>query len=359
MVWHKFELTRSVIHSVTKTAAATPHMIVRLPNWVGDVCMSLPALDALAQTGHRLVICARPWARPIMQNYKPVEFVTLSGKFLDDLKAIRALPPAVRRGGLGLILPDSLSSAALFFLSGIKSVGYRDDGRGMLLRWPSPKPGQSGQSGQPGQPDQPVHATEKWWLLTKFALNQWEISAQALPNTPPPAHLALTPEDLEPAAQILAQHNLDPGRVVLLAPTATGLHRGQIKVWPHFGALATQLKTAGYQPITCPPAHEREQAQSACPDALMLAPLPIRSFCGLARQVALVVCNDSGVSHLAACVKATQLTLFGVTNPANTRPWSETAGVLGQEGQWPSLDQVTAQVFNQLSAPKAARLDLD
>ncbi|MFP3758647.1 heptosyltransferase, partial [Cupriavidus sp. SIMBA_020] len=35
---------------------------VRLPNWVGDVCMSLPSLRILQATGVPLVICARPWA---------------------------------------------------------------------------------------------------------------------------------------------------------------------------------------------------------------------------------------------------------------------------------------------------------
>ncbi|PTN44184.1 heptosyltransferase, partial [Achromobacter xylosoxidans] len=36
-------------------------LYVRLPNWVGDVCMSLPSLRALHASGLPLVICARPW----------------------------------------------------------------------------------------------------------------------------------------------------------------------------------------------------------------------------------------------------------------------------------------------------------
>jgi len=138
----------------------------------------------------------------------------------------------------------------------------------------------------------------------------------------------------------LTRYALDGQALVLLAPTATGLHRGQVKVWPHFEQLAQALKQAGYQPVICPPANEQAQAVRACPSALLLDPLPIRGFCALAKLCALVVCNDSGVSHLASAVGAEQITLFGVTDPATTRPWSDRARLLGSQGQWPSLDQV-------------------
>lgn len=299
--------------------------------------MSLPSLDALAQTGHPLIICGRPWAQDLINTHNPIEFLPMSGAFLADLKTVRALPRDLRHQSLGLILPDSLSSAALFTLSGIKSTGYRDDGRSLLLRWPCRKL------------DHPMHAAQKWWLLTKFALSQWNIDKH-LPDLAPPARLELTQQDLDVATALLHKHQLDAHRAVLLAPTATGLHRGQIKVWPHFGELARQLKAAGFVPITCPPPNERLQAQNTCPDAMMLDPLPIRHFCGLAKLAALVICNDSGVSHLAGAVGANQLTLFGVTNPANTRPWTDTAGLLGREGHWPSLDEVLARATAHLNS---------
>ncbi|MFQ6685345.1 heptosyltransferase, partial [Bordetella pertussis] len=39
---------------------------VRLPNWIGDVCMSLPSLRTLQDSGAPLVVCARPWARDLL-----------------------------------------------------------------------------------------------------------------------------------------------------------------------------------------------------------------------------------------------------------------------------------------------------
>lgn len=318
-----------------KQAPKLAPIVVRLPNWVGDVCMSLPSVQALCNTGHPLIICGRPWAEALMNTYKPSQFVPLSGRFLADLTALRALPSAQRKQSLGLVMPDSLSSAALFALSSIKSAGYRDDGRSLLLHWPTHKP------------DHPVHAAQKWWLLTKYALTQWDIG-QKLPDLPPQTRLDLTEQDLEVATGVLKKRQIDASRAVLLAPTATGLHRGQVKVWPQYAELAKQLRAAGFIPITCPPASERLQAQSACPDALLLEPMSIRQFCGLAKQVALVICNDSGVSHLAGAVGANQITLFGVTNPGITRPWTNKAILLGHEGQWPSLDEVLSSAMTQL-----------
>jgi heptosyltransferase-2 len=45
------------------TAAAGGRLLVRAPNWVGDVVLSLPALRDLRRAfpGARLSVLARPW----------------------------------------------------------------------------------------------------------------------------------------------------------------------------------------------------------------------------------------------------------------------------------------------------------
>jgi heptosyltransferase-2 len=72
-------------------------------------------------------------------------------------------------------------------------------------------------------------------------------------------------------------------------------------------------------------------------------------FAALAKGAGLVICNDSGVSHVAALVRARQLTLFGVTDPALTGPLSETAMSLGGVARWPSLEEVTRAALAQLT----------
>ena len=304
--------------------------------------MCLPSLAALHQSAHPLILCGRPWAQALTAQFHPTRFVTLSGKFMADRRAIAQIPKQVRQAALGLIMPDSLSSAALFAVNGIASCGYRDDGRSLLLRHASRKP------------DHPVHAVQKWWLLTKFALRQWQLSVPSgEQDLPPQGKLEITDADRQQAQQALQNQSLSHEPFVLLAPTATGLHHGKVKVWPHFGALAQALQSQGCRVVICPPPQEREQAKAACPDAELLDPLPLTAFCALTKLASLVICNDSGVSHLAAISDANQLTLFGVTDPRHTGPWSDRAYWLGTLGQWPTLAQVIERVLQIM--PQAQR----
>lgn len=312
--------------------------------------MSFPSIRALALTGHPLILCGRPWAQGLISQFEPAQFVPLSGQFFSDRQAINTIANTTRNQALGLVLPDSLSSAALFRFAGIKSAGYQDDGRTLLLGWPIKKPSRA------------IHAVEKWWHLTRQALHAWSIESPVLTTAdtaPAPVGLRLDESDRQTARENLTAHGLAPGQFVLLAPTATGSHRGKAKVWPYFAQLAQSLKTHGIAVATCPPSHEREQAKRACPDAVLLDPMPLKDFCALTQLAKLVVCNDSGVSHLAALAGANQLTLFGVTDPATTRPWSTKAQLLGEHDQWPTAADVLTtalKMMDQASEPKPDRI---
>jgi len=324
-------------------------IFVRLPNWVGDVCMSLPSLALLTHTRQRLVLCARPWARELLAGWlaehKMVQdFIPMTGRLVQDRRAVAATMAAVAtRGGQakthqmrGLLLPDSLSSALAFRLAGLPSAGYRDDGRSLLLRWPVSKPDKS---------EKPLHAVQTWHFLTRSALQRWQLPVlQTHPSTA--LNLSLTEAQVQQAQQTLIAAGLTERRFILIAPTATGLHKGKIKVWPGFRALTQRLMQHGLTVAMCPPAAELEQARAAVPEAVRLPPLPLGAFAALTRLSALTVCNDSGVSHLAAAVQAAQLTLFGVTQPARTAPWSEQAQCLGAMDNWPNVQDVLQAVLS-------------
>jgi len=306
---------------------------VRLPNWIGDVCMSLPSLHALLHTGLPVVACARPWARDLLAGFDLAGVVDMSGRWREDRAAVASHRKKSRHAHVrGVILPDSLSSALVFKFAGVPGAGYRDDGRSLLLKWPVDKP------------RQPLHAVESWFHLTAQALKRWKLP---LSPSSPPAQLGLPlgARHREQAEQALQSAGLAPGGFVLIAPTATGLHRGQVKVWPHFDALTRALQGQGLAVAMCPPPSEQEKARRNAPTALCLPPLGLGAFATLTRLAALVVCNDSGVSHLAAAADARQLTLFGVTDRGRTGPWSRHAVCLGSHSGWPGLAQVEARAL--------------
>ncbi|AWP80828.1 glycosyltransferase family 9 protein [Bordetella bronchiseptica] len=311
---------------------------VRLPNWIGDVCMSLPSLRTLQDSGAPLVVCARPWARDLLAGVPKQDFLPMTGKVLRDRATVAAHRRALGGGAAtrGLLLPDSLSSAAVFRLAGIPCAGYRDDGRSPLLRWPVDKPGAS------------LHAVQSWHYLTRAALQRWSLPAGPVE---PGALLGLplTQAHRDAAGQLLQAQQLAGRPFVLIAPTATGLHKGKVKVWPGFDALTRALQERGQTVVMCPPPAEVAEARRNAPSATLLPPLGLGAFAALAQRAALVVCNDSGVSHVAAAVDARQLTLFGVTRPGRTGPWSPRAVCLGSETHWPGPEQVMEKSLELLS----------
>lgn len=312
-------------------------LYIRLPNWIGDVCMSLPSLRAVMATQVPVTVYARPWARDLLSGLPAHGFVDMAAGWRQNLGAARRAvrqSDATRR--LGLLLPDSLSSALSFRLAGIACAGYRDDGRSLLLRWPVDKPAA------------PMHAVASWYHLTRQALSAWQLPLPAA-EAPRQLGLPITARHQADAQAALAACGLQPGKFVLIAPTATGLHRGRIKVWPAFDALTRALQAQGHSVVMCPPAAEAQAAAAAAPTATSLPPLGLGAFATLAAMAALVVCNDSGVSHLAAAVQARQLTLFGVTDAQRTGPWSDQAVCLGRDGQWPSLNEVLEQALARLT----------
>lgn len=298
---------------------------LRLPNWIGDVCMSLPCLDRLLASNRPVVVCAQPWARDLLSAYPIAGFIPMTSRWRVDRRAVQAFRNhADHTYPVGLLLPDSLSSAMIFKFAGIPSAGHRDDGRSLILRWPMSKSPRS------------LHAVESWYRLTRLTMKKWGLTA-SVEQAPASLELRLTSTHHQTAHLLMKKYEIEGGRFVLIAPTAVGLHRGKNKVWPHFDTLTRNLQKKGHTVVMCPPPSETQQARENAPTAQCLPSLGLGAFAALARQAALVVCNDSGVSHLAAAANARQLTLFGVTSQERTGPWSVNANCLGSAAGWPDL----------------------
>jgi len=133
--------------------AEPERIVVRVPNWVGDIVLATPFYRALRQ--------ARPAARITLQAQGATVGILADAPWFDDALALpsrKALrrPAAFlraaaalreRRFATGYLLTNSISSAALFRLGGVRRrIGYDRDGRGWLLtdRLPVPRPATPG-----------------------------------------------------------------------------------------------------------------------------------------------------------------------------------------------------------------------
>jgi ADP-heptose:LPS heptosyltransferase len=93
------------------------------------------------------------------------------------------------------------------------------------------------------------------------------------------------------------------------------------KEWPmdSFAGLAKVLAARGYRVVLIWGPGERERSlsiQQQCGgDAVLAPPLSLAALPGFLKQLSMLVTIDSGLKHLAACVRIPTVTVFGPTSP--------------------------------------------
>ncbi len=276
-------------------------ILVRLPNWLGDALMARPALHAL-RAAHPAAEVTAVGPAPLLE--------LLAGEGLwqraEALPAAPGLAARLRaaRPDAALVLPPSFSSAWLAFRAGARRrVGFAHEGRSPLLTRALRRPTRGD-----------LHLGREYLLLAA--------ALGAAPVEVPP--LPVADEARRDAADLLAGMGLAGAPYAVLGPGAV---YGPAKRWSvaRFVELGRRLLAAGTRPLVCGSAAEREAceavAEGIAGGARSLAgatSLPAQA--ALCAAASLVVCNDSGLAHLAAATGAPTVAVFGSTSSAWTAP---------------------------------------
>ncbi len=279
-------------------------VIVRAPNWLGDVVMALPALAALRQhTPGTLIVAVRPHLAALFEEETAVR-----------PDAIERVDPARERAQLRdlnadtiVLFPNSFHSAWLARRSGIRQRwGYRSSGRRWLL------------TRAVARPRGHVHQVQYYLELVR------RLGIEAGDETP---RLRPRPATLERTDALLSGHGISPGsRLVGLAP---GAAYGYAKRWPptRVAQLVVELTARGLTPVLVGAPADRETAraiESSLPKGVGVADLTgrttLRDLVGVLARCAAFVSNDSGAMHVAAAVGVPVTAIFGPTDERETAP---------------------------------------
>jgi lipopolysaccharide heptosyltransferase II len=279
-------------------------IVVRAPNWVGDVVLSLPALRDLRRNfpGARISVLARAWVADLYRAVPEVDDLRESqgpGKDVDWLRGAFEL---------GVLLPNSFGAALTLWRAGVpERWGYATDGRGPLLT-------------------RAVPVSHDVRGRSQVYYYRWMLAGLGLHVSGPPDASLRCPENWSRRA---AEKLGDDGPWLGLNP---GAFYGTAKRWlPERYAAAADVvasRTGAKVAIVGGPAErglgEAVAGMMRTPARLLSGETTLPELVGVLSRLSALVTNDSGPMHLASALGVPVVAVFGSTD------WRETAPAQGR-----------------------------
>ena len=278
-------------------------ILVRAPNWLGDLVMALPAIRKVRQMeADSLVTLHVPRGRLDLARSWGVVDEVLGVDVKGALGVLRAARWIGRRWfDAALLLTNSFSSALLARLVGAREAwGYSTDARSLLLS-------------RRVRPNRELPQPEYYAGLVAALYDE------PLGQLRPEDFAFEVPVEWRRKARELAGE----GSLVAVAP---GSAYGPAKEWPEesFAEVCRMLIRAGCSCVLVGSAKQRAKCgriAALAPGARSLAGrTDIMILAGLLAEAEAFIGNDSGAAHLAAAVGTKTVAIFGSTRPGRTSP---------------------------------------
>jgi ADP-heptose:LPS heptosyltransferase len=122
---------------------------------------------------------------------------------------------------------------------------------------------------------------------------------------------------------IAATHDLQPGRYICVHPGASVSSRRYPPI--HFATVADTLAAQGFQIVLTGTAAEAELTQTVAdamhsPAVDLAGKTSLGAIAALLEQAQLLICNDTGISHLAAALQVKSVVIFSDSDPRRWAP---------------------------------------
>jgi len=305
-------------------------ILVRVPNWVGDAVMCIPALEAIRARWPEaeIALLGREWVSGLFQGQAWANRVIVfehTGRH-KGFWGLERLAREIRKEKFdtAVLLQNAFQAAWLAWRSGVpQRIGYARDARSWLLTKAVavPKPGET-----------PAH--ESYYYLELLRRAGW---IEKLPELKT-IRLEVPAQAMDRAEEILERAGVPGAPRVLRVAMAPGAAYGSAKCWPEerYAALADRLIAEfGADVILFGSASEREVtgkiAAAMKRKAVQLAgETSIAELPALFASCDLFIGNDSGAMHVAAAVGLPVVAVFGPTDPEGTAPMTPRRTIVQQ-----------------------------
>ncbi len=297
------------------------NIIVRMPNWIGDVVMATPILVDLRKAFPKASItamCKKPIAK-LLEKEEAIDelfcFERPANEFLrrEDLRNIIAKIEAGKYD-TGILLTNSFSSAWWFWQGGVKRrIGYSAHFRRLLLTDPLSL------------------SKEKEHQVTTYKKILAPLGI-GVSDTPP--RLFVSEREVEESKTLLYKSGYVAGKKLIgINP---GASYGSAKCWPpeRFEALAMRLllETDAYVVFFGDASTSSlvKQICRALPErAIDLAGVTsLRELMCIIKDCSVLLTNDSGPMHIGAALGVPLIALFGSTDEEKTGPYGQKENVI-------------------------------
>lgn len=291
------------------------NIIVRMPNWVGDMVMATPVLTDLRKAFPEAKITAmcRIPLNELLQEDPEIDEVYCFSKVSTFSRHSdrRNIIEKLQKGkyDLGVLLTNSLSSAWWFWQGNVENrLGYDSKGRGFLLTHPVPFP----------------ENVKSQHLVTTYKML---LAPLGVPLSDTAPRLFLSEKEKEQARVLFRQHGiLEHHQIVGINPGAT---YGSAKCWlpERFREITKRLLEDKnvfiiYFGDQSTASLVKEICYGLSPRVINLAGLTsLRELSSLVSLCDVLLTNDSGPMHIAAALKTPIVALFGSTSQVITGPY--------------------------------------
>jgi len=273
---------------------AVRHLLLRTPNWLGDVIMAQPAMQAFSKgtNSARISVIGQPWLADLLP------FLCV-----DSCAYCTEIPPD---SDMGVLFTNSFRSAWQLWRAGIpKRIGFRGQWRRLLLT-------------SPLKPEINMASEHhRLYFLNLAEQMGYTITEREVRMRAPEPEIA--------AGKLLVQsHGLDEQRTICIAP---GARFGGAKRYPaeSYAVILQELHRLGWHLLMLGSNEEVETCNrclnkttghvwNAAGDTTLREAIQILS------ATRLLLCNDSGLMHVAAGLGLPVVAIFGATDPARTSP---------------------------------------